>query len=152
MCGQPPDDGVHAGALLYACVLHGESNTGQASLYACVTRRKQHRPGIAPNANTTHVPTAGSSAAPTKPNHTPSRHSRAKGNLLLQTVTPHAAGSRRTHVSRTLYACVITVLTDSLRLGFGCVCYTEKVCSSALPGISSPCNTEKATKAWHFQE
>ena len=39
----------------------------------CVTRRKHHRPGIAPNANTTHVPTAGSSAAPTKPNHTPSR-------------------------------------------------------------------------------
>ena len=66
-----------------------------------VTRRKQHRPGIAPNANTTHVPTAGSSAALTKPNHTPSRHSRAKGKLLLQTVTPHAAGSRRTHVSRT---------------------------------------------------
>ena len=27
------------------------------------------------------------SAAPTKPNHTPSRHSRAKGKLLLQTVT-----------------------------------------------------------------
>ena len=67
----------------------------------CVTRRKQHRPGIAPNANTTHVPTAGSSAAPTKLNHTPSRHSRAKGKLLLQMVTPHAAGSRRTHVSRT---------------------------------------------------
>ena len=34
----------------------------------CVTRRKQHRPGIAPNANATHVPAAGSSAAPTKPN------------------------------------------------------------------------------------
>ena len=34
---------------------------------ASVTRRKQHRPGIAPNANTTHVPTAGSSAALTKP-------------------------------------------------------------------------------------
>ena len=31
-----------------------------------VTRRKQHRPGIAPNAHTTHVPSAGSSAAPTK--------------------------------------------------------------------------------------
>ena len=43
-----------------------------ASLF-CVTRRKQHRPSIAPNANTTHVPTAGSSAAPTKPNHTPTR-------------------------------------------------------------------------------
>ena len=56
-----------------------------------VTRRKQHRPGIAPNANTTHVPTAGSSAAPTKPNHTPTPHPRAKGKPLLQTVTPHAA-------------------------------------------------------------
>ena len=39
----------------------------------CVTRRKQHRPGSAPNANTTHAPTAGTnrSAALTKPNHTP---------------------------------------------------------------------------------
>ena len=48
-----------------------------------VTRRKQHRPGIAPNANTTHVPTAGSSAALTKPNHTPTPHPRAKGKILL---------------------------------------------------------------------
>ena len=47
-----------------------------------VTRRKQHRPGIAPNANTTHVPTTGSSVAPTKPNHTPTRHPRAKGKLV----------------------------------------------------------------------
>ena len=79
-----------------------------------VTRRKHHRPGVAPNANTTHVPTAGSRAAPTKPNHTPSRHSRAKGKLLLQTVTPHAAGSRRTHVSRT-QECVRThPVTDAL--------------------------------------
>ena len=37
----------------------------------CVTRRKQHQPGITPNDNTTHVPTAGSSAALTKPYHTP---------------------------------------------------------------------------------
>ena len=81
----------------------------------CVSRRKQHRPGIAPNANTTHVPTAGSSAAPTKPNHTPSRHSRAKGKLLLQTVTPHAAGSRRTHVSRT-QECART--HGGIRMGF----------------------------------
>ena len=64
--------------------------TGRVRAHSCVTRRKHHRPGIAPNANTTHVPIAGSSAAPTKPNHTPSRHSRAKGKLLLQTVTPHA--------------------------------------------------------------
>ena len=56
----------------------------------CVTRRKQHQPGTAPNANTTHVPTAGSGAAPTKPNHTPTRHPRAKGKILLKMVTPHA--------------------------------------------------------------
>ena len=31
-----------------------------------VTRRKQHQPGITPNDTTTHVPTAGSSAALTK--------------------------------------------------------------------------------------
>ena len=36
----------------------------------CVTRRKQQRPGIAADDNTTHVPTARSSADPTKPNHT----------------------------------------------------------------------------------
>ena len=75
----------------------------------CVARRKQHRPGIAPNANTTHVPTAESSAAPTKANHAPSRHPRAKGKLLLQMVTPHAARSRRTHVSRT-QECALTAV------------------------------------------
>ena len=47
-------------------VLHGESNTD----------------------NTTHVPTAGSSAALTKPNHTPNRHprARAKGKIIGQCV------------------------------------------------------------------
>ena len=59
--------------------------------HTCVTRRKQHRLGIAPNTNTTHVPTAGSSAALTKPNQTPTRHPRAKGKIILQTVTTHAA-------------------------------------------------------------
>ena len=48
-------------------------------------------PGIAPNANATHDPTAGSSAAQPKPNHTPTRHPRATGKLPLQMVTPHAA-------------------------------------------------------------
>ena len=42
-----------------------------------VTRRKQQRPGIASNNSTTHVPTARSSADPTKPNHTPTRHTHA---------------------------------------------------------------------------
>ena len=70
--------------------LYGQ-NPDTRYAYVCVTRRKQHRPGIAPNANTTHVPTAGSSAALTKPNHTPTRHLRAKGKILLQMVTPHAA-------------------------------------------------------------
>ena len=46
-------------------------NVGSRVPGVTYTRRKQHRPGIAPNANTTHDPTAGSSAAPTKPTHTP---------------------------------------------------------------------------------
>ena len=68
-------------------VLPRKSNRGQAlprttiQRILCVTRRKQHRPGIAPNDNTTHVPTAGSSAALTKPS--PTRHPRAKGKTLL---------------------------------------------------------------------
>ena len=40
----------------------------------CVTLRKEHQPGITPDDNITHVPTAGSSAALTKPNHTPTGH------------------------------------------------------------------------------
>ena len=52
-------------------------------LYVCVTRRKQHQPGITPNDSTTHVPTAGSSAALTKPNHTPTQHPRAKRKTIL---------------------------------------------------------------------
>ena len=48
-----------------------------------VTRRKQHQPGITLNDTTTHVPTAGSSAALTKPNQTPTRHPRAKGKTIL---------------------------------------------------------------------
>ena len=50
----------------------------------CVTRRKQHRPGIASNDNTMHVPTARSSANLTKPNHTPTRHTRAKDRIIPQ--------------------------------------------------------------------
>ena len=69
----------------------------------CVThvQRKQHRPGIASSDNTMHVPTARSSADPTKPNHTPTRHTRAKDKTILQMATPHAESSQRTHVSRT---------------------------------------------------
>ena len=45
-------------------LIGGLLSGGFAALtHGCVTRRKQHRPGIAPNANTTHAPTAGSSAA-----------------------------------------------------------------------------------------
>ena len=47
-----------------------------------VTRRKQQRPCITPNDNTTHVPTVGSSAALTKPNHTPTRQPSAKGKII----------------------------------------------------------------------
>ena len=68
---------------------------------AGVTRRKQQRPGIATNGNTTHVLTIRSSADLTKPNHTPTRHTRAEKKLILQMATPQAASSQRTHVSRT---------------------------------------------------
>ena len=66
-----------------------------------VTRRKQHRPGIASNDNTMHVPTARSSADLTNPNQTPTRYTHAKGRIFLQMATPQAASSQRTHVSRT---------------------------------------------------
>ena len=48
---------------------HAPSQPALFSHTHSVTRRKHHRPGIAPNANKTHVPTAGSSAGPneTKP-------------------------------------------------------------------------------------
>ena len=75
------------GCNVLACVGYRAWN----GLLAGVTQRKQHRPGIGPNDNTTHVPTAGSSAALTKPNHSPTRHPRAKGKIILQMVTPHAA-------------------------------------------------------------
>ena len=68
-----------------------QGRCGQCPHGSGVTRRKQHRPGTAPNDNTTHVPTAGSSAALTKPNHTPTRHPHAKGKTILLVVTPHAA-------------------------------------------------------------
>ena len=64
--------------------------------------RKQQRPGIASNDNTKHVPTARSSADLTKPNNTPTRHTRAKDKIIQQMVTPQAASSQRTHVSRIL--------------------------------------------------
>ena len=51
-------------------------------LQGSVTRRKRHQPGMTPVDNTTHVPTAGSSAVLTKPNHTPTRHPRAKGKII----------------------------------------------------------------------
>ena len=55
-------------------------------------RQQLHCPAHkCPNDNETHVPTAGSSAALTKPNHTPTRHPRAKGKIIRQMVTPHAA-------------------------------------------------------------
>ena len=63
----------------------------------CVPRRKQQRPGIALNDNTTRAPSARSSADPTRPNHTPTRHTRAKDKMILQMVTPQAA----THTRRT---------------------------------------------------
>ena len=58
------------------------------------------RPGIASNDNTTHVPTARSSADLTKPKHPPKRHTRAEDKIILRMATPQAAASHRTHVSR----------------------------------------------------
>ena len=46
--------------MVYVAAVHG----WLVGAVVCVTRRKHHRPGIAPNTNTTHVSTAGSSAAP----------------------------------------------------------------------------------------
>ena len=51
---------------LYEC-----KRTGNLDDFLSVTRRKQQSPGIASNDSTTHVPTARSSADPTKPTHTP---------------------------------------------------------------------------------
>ena len=63
------------------------------------TRRKQERPGNAPNDNTAHMPTARSSADLI---HTPTRHTLTKAKIILQMATPQAASSQRTHISRTL--------------------------------------------------
>ena len=69
---------------------------------ARVTWRKQNRPGIAPNNNTTHVTTARSSADLTKRNQTPPQYTLATDTTILQTDTPpQAAASQRTHVART---------------------------------------------------
>ena len=66
-----------------------------------VTRRKQHRPGIASNDNTMHVTIARSSADHTKPSQTPTRYTLAKDTIILQVATPQASSSQRTHVART---------------------------------------------------
>ena len=57
--------------------------------------RKKRRPGIAPNDNTTHVPTAGSSAALTKPNHTPTRHPAQKSVTRRKQHRPGIAPRKR---------------------------------------------------------
>ena len=115
---------------------------------ACVTRRKHYQPGITRNDNTTHVPTAGSSAALTKLNHTPTRHPRAKGKLIPKTVTR----SRRTHVTRT-QECALTRLvmaacaSPSLQLAYRCSVCRElwllpvKRATNAGTACSSVCDT-----------
>ena len=47
---------------------------GDGCCVGCVTRRKQHRQGIASNDNTMHATTARSRADLTKPNQTPTRY------------------------------------------------------------------------------
>ena len=54
-------------------------NPEKRHAYVCVTRRTQHRPGIASNDNTMHVTAARSSADLTKRNQTPTRHTLAEG-------------------------------------------------------------------------
>ena len=66
-----------------------------------VTRRKQHRPGIASNMNTMLVTTARSSAGLTKRNHSPMRYNLAKDTTTPQTDSPQATSSQRTHIART---------------------------------------------------
>ena len=84
----------------YACPNARSQRSAMLQASSSVTRRKPETPGNAPNDNTTHVPTATSSADLTKPNHTPTRHTRTKDKTILQMATPQAASSR-THVSRT---------------------------------------------------
>ena len=83
-----------------SCVANYIEKATQGRHPCSVTRRKQHQPGITPNDSTTHVPTAGSSAALTKPNHTQTRHPRAKRqNNLINGYTPRRA--KPTHTSLT---------------------------------------------------
>ena len=72
------------------------SNMHVMGEFQCVTRRKQHRPGIASNDNTMHATTARSSADLTKPNQTPTRHNLAKDTIILHIATPQAASTTRT--------------------------------------------------------
>ena len=71
-------------------------------LHVSVTRRKQHRPGIAPNANTTHAPTAGSSAAQRNQTilqpDTPAQ--KAKYSYKWSHPTPHEADAHTSHVHK----------------------------------------------------
>ena len=108
LLGPPAPAGCQANCALRTLALHAahclptnNNNNKYDACGKCVTRRKQQRPGIASNDNTTHVPTARSSADLTKPNHTPTRHTRAKDKIILQMATTHTASSQRTHVSRT---------------------------------------------------
>ena len=71
--------GIHTSMhTTFAAALRRAVDQACSALVLCVTRRKQRQPGITPYDNTTHVPTAGSSAALTKPNLTPTRHPREK--------------------------------------------------------------------------
>ena len=125
-------------------VCTGRLNAWQPGMpICCVTRRKQHRPGIAPNANTTHVPTAGSSAAPTKPNHskptlprkrqttptnghTPRRWKPTHTRLTYTRMRPHApshqAGDHLMHVWYDVHECLSEWLSGCLTSSSGSQC------------------------------
>ena len=80
LLGPPAPAGCQANCALRTLALHAahclptnNNNNKYDACGKCVTRRKQQRPGIASNDNTTHVPTARSSADLTKPNQTPTQ-------------------------------------------------------------------------------
>ena len=84
--------------LAYMC--YSDKATQAWCCHGCVTRTKQHRPVIVPNDNTTHVPTAGSSAALTKPNHTPTPPRKRQRNPT-NGHTPHRMKPAHTRLTYT---------------------------------------------------
>ena len=112
------------------------------TLYS-VTQRKQHQPGLTLNDNTTHVPTAGSSAALTKSNHTPTRHPQAKGKIIrvqchatLNDFQPQNSSKERNPMSLIIGERLWSVRWPVLSGCVGYRCSGDPV--SVLPLLASP--------------